>query len=155
MKRVLICGGRSFGLIPRDLRRGSLDYARAATQAAEERQLLAATLDAYRAEHGIACLIHGAASGADGHAAGWASERGVPVAAFPADWGDLSHPEARIKTAGGRRYDANAGPRRNARMLAEGRPDVVISFRGGRGTADMIGRAEAVGVPVIRAGDTN
>jgi hypothetical protein len=35
-------------------------------------------------------------------------------------------------------------------MLDKGRPDLVLAFPGGRGTADMIQRAEAAGVPVQR-----
>ena len=42
-----------------------------------------------------------------------------------------------------------AGPERNARMLAEGRPDLVVAFPGGTGTADMVRRAKAAGVRVV------
>lgn len=42
-----------------------------------------------------------------------------------------------------------AGPIRNQRMLDEGKPDLVIAFPGGRGTADMVRRAKAAGVEVI------
>lgn len=41
-----------------------------------------------------------------------------------------------------------AGPIRNQRMLDEGKPDLVVAFPGGRGTADMVRRAKAAGVPV-------
>lgn len=41
-----------------------------------------------------------------------------------------------------------AGPARNHRMLVEGKPDLVIAFPGGRGTADMVSRARKAGVPV-------
>lgn len=44
-----------------------------------------------------------------------------------------------------------AGPLRNARMLAEGRPDAVIAFPGGKGTADMVRKARAAGLPVVEA----
>jgi len=33
-------------------------------------------------------------------------------------------------------------------MLAEGEPDAVLAFPGGRGTADMVRRAKRAGVPV-------
>lgn len=88
-------------------------------------------LDMARAERGVALVIHGAARGADTLAARWAAARGVPAQAFPADW--ETHGRA-------------AGHIRNARMLREGRPDGVIAFPGGRGTADMIRQAEAAGV---------
>jgi hypothetical protein len=36
-------------------------------------------------------------------------------------------------------------------MLDEFRPDVVLAFPGGRGTADMVHRAIAAGVRVVEA----
>jgi hypothetical protein len=33
-------------------------------------------------------------------------------------------------------------------MLDEGRPDLVLAFPGGRGTADLIARAREAGIPV-------
>jgi len=41
----------------------------------------------------------------------------------------------------------SAGPRRNARMI-EWKPDLVIAFPGGRGTADMVRQAWAAGIVV-------
>lgn len=41
-----------------------------------------------------------------------------------------------------------AGPIRNQRMIDEGRPDHVIAFKGGTGTADMVRRAVKASVPV-------
>lgn len=80
-------------------------------------------------------VIHGGAAGADWCAHLWASS---PVGRtkeieFPADW----------KTHG-----RKAGPIRNQQMLDEGKPDLVIAFPGGRGTADMVNRARKAGVPV-------
>lgn len=82
---------------------------------------------------GIKVIIEGGATGADYCAAHWAAKANVSVQTFPADW----------KTHG-----RAAGPFRNQRMIDEGKPDLVIAFPGGRGTADMIRRAEAAGVPV-------
>ena len=79
-----------------------------------------------------AILIQGGAPGADSLAVKWANTRNVPVITFPPNW-------SRGK---------KAGPERNAFMLAEGRPDLVVAFPGGRGTADMVARAEAAGVLV-------
>lgn len=81
-----------------------------------------------------AIVIHGAAGGADGMAEGWARRHDVPVERFPADW--CQHGKA-------------AGPIRNRQMLAEGKPDVVIAFPGGRGTADMVKQARAAKVITI------
>lgn len=81
-------------------------------------------------------LIEGGASGADGMAYAWADRHGLPVTTFKADW---------------KRYGNRAGPIRNQRMLDEGKPDLVVAFPGGRGTADMVKRARAAGVRVIEA----
>lgn len=81
----------------------------------------------------IAPLIHGAASGADALASEWADVHGVEDEAYPANW-----------KAEGRR----AGPLRNQRMIDEGKPELVVFFPGGRGTLDMIRRANLAGVPI-------
>lgn len=80
-------------------------------------------------------LIHGAARGADTLAAEWAEWIGVPHQAFRADW-------KRLRKA--------AGAIRNQQMLDEGKPDLVVAFPGGVGTADMIRRAERAGIRVVR-----
>lgn len=92
-----------------------------------------AHLDAIHDDRRISCIISGAASGADHLAYNWARDRGVEVREFPADW----------KTHG-----RAAGPIRNRQMLSEGRPDAVVAFSGGRGTADMKKAARAAGIPV-------
>lgn len=84
----------------------------------------------------ITTLIHGGARGADEGAARWGESEHLRVVAFHADW---------------KKHGKAAGPIRNARMIAEGKPDVVIAFPGGRGTADMVRQAEAAGIPVVRA----
>lgn len=68
-------------------------------------------------------IIHGAARGADRLAAQWGADNRAEVIAVPADWD--THKRA-------------AGPIRNSLMLSEFKPDVVIAFPGGAGTADMI-----------------
>jgi hypothetical protein len=100
-----------------------------------DRELLFDTLAALHAATPITALIHGAAKGADRLAGEWGESAGVPVLAFPADW---------------KRYRNAAGPKRNAQMLAEGKPDLVVAFPGGTGTANMIGQATAAGVTVRR-----
>lgn len=83
----------------------------------------------------ITLLIHGAAPGADKLAGDWAAAVGVEQRAFPADW---------------KQHGKAAGPIRNQCMLDEGRPDAVVAFPGGSGTADMVTRAEAAGLKVWR-----
>jgi hypothetical protein len=79
-------------------------------------------------------IIHGAARGADTLADQWAVVNWVKIEEYPADWDKLG---------------GAAGPIRNQRMLDEGKPDVVVAFPGGRGTADMVRRSRAAGVRVI------
>lgn len=81
-----------------------------------------------------AVIIHGDARGADRLAEEWAIRHGVPVKAYPADW---------------ERDGRAAGPIRNQRMLDEGKPDLVVAFPGGAGTADLVRRAKAAGVEVL------
>lgn len=88
-------------------------------------------LDSFHAANPITRIIHGDAIGVDRAAGAWARLRGVECLTWPADWGRLGH---------------RAGPVRNARMLAEGRPDAVLGFPGGVGTAHMLALARAAGV---------
>lgn len=84
-------------------------------------------------ERGIAQLINGAASGADALASEWARANNVRLTEYPVDW-------VREGRAG--------GPRRNQAMLDNEKPDAVVAFSGGRGTADMVRRAKAAGVAI-------
>ena len=81
-------------------------------------------------------IIHGGAMGLDHYASQWAKEHGREVVEYKAEW---------------LRYGRSAGPRRNQRMLDDGKPDCVIAFPGGVGTADMVSRAVKAGVPVFLA----
>ena len=78
-------------------------------------------------------IISGAAPGADSIALDWAVVNWCQFYEFPADWA---------------KYGKAAGPIRNQQMIDEGKPDLVIAFRGGRGTADMIRRARKAGIEV-------
>lgn len=78
-------------------------------------------------------IIHGGARGADALAREWAFMYGCLEDEFTANW---------------KRYGNAAGPIRNQQMLDEGKPDLVVAFPGGRGTADMVKRAQKAGVKV-------
>ena len=97
----------------------------------DEWRTVAHTLDTM--DPTISVLIQGGAPGADRLAEKWANTRGVPVVTYPANW-------SRGK---------KAGPERNDFMLRDSRADLVVAFPGGRGTEDMIRRAEMAGVPVV------
>jgi hypothetical protein len=78
-------------------------------------------------------IVNGAANGADALSSEWARDHNVPRHEFPAQW---------------QLYGKAAGPVRNQRMLLEARPQLVVAFKGGRGTADMIRQAEKCGIKV-------
>lgn len=83
-------------------------------------------------------VIHGGAQGADRLAAEWAAVRNRLQKAYRADWAT---------------YGRAAGYIRNQQMLDDGEPELVVAFPGGRGTADMVRRARAAGVPVREVSD--
>lgn len=93
------------------------------------------TLDAIHAKRRISSVIHGGARGADSMAHFWAGASGIAIDVYHANWD---------------RDGKAAGPIRNQRMLNEGKPDLVVAFPGGPGTADMVRRAEKAGVEVVR-----
>jgi predicted Rossmann-fold nucleotide-binding protein len=80
-------------------------------------------------------VIEGGALGADKLAFDWARLNGRGSVTHEADWAKLG---------------AKAGPIRNAEMLRLSEPDMVLAFPGGRGTADMVRRAEKAGIRVVR-----
>lgn len=86
--------------------------------------------------HTIECIIQGGARGADKLASKVASNLRIPCEEYPAEW---------------EKFGKAAGYQRNARMLAEGKPDYVLAFNLGstitRGTGDMVRRAQRVGIP--------
>ena len=86
---------------------------------------------------GVTKIIHGACRGADYLAGEVATELGLVVVEYPADWNS---------------YGLSAGPRRNQQMLDEGKPDLVLAFTNdfanSKGTKDMVNRAKKQGVTV-------
>lgn len=92
-------------------------------------------MDALNETFGVGIVFHGNARGADALADRWARARGVAVFPVPAEWS---------------KHGKAAGPKRNAAMLGQvGSRGIVVAFPGGRGTADMVGRAKAAGIHVI------
>lgn len=103
---------------------GGRDYA--------DREHVFAVLDWLDSRSPITRLVHGGARGADRLAAEWAHSKLIPVQAYPGDWSQ------------GR----SAGPRRNEQMLADAKPNVVVAFPGGKGTAHMEGLARKAGLEI-------
>jgi SLOG family YspA-like protein len=125
--KVLICGGRDFT---------DWEYFRDKMhELCEERKWWAETEDDpyYRFSIDVE-VIHGGAKGADSLADQWAVLNYLPFYEFKADWD---------------KYGKAAGLIRNQQILDEGKPDVVVAFKGGRGTAHMKRIARAAGVEVI------
>jgi hypothetical protein len=79
-------------------------------------------------------VIVGGASGADYWGESWAYMQRVPFTVFKADW---------------KRHGRAAGPIRNQQMIEDGKPDLVVAFPGGKGTADMVSRARRAGIRVV------
>lgn len=102
--------------------------------------LLKKTLDEIHAKQPITCIIHGGANGADFLAKHWVTAYGgMQEEEYKADWNNNGR---------------SAGPKRNAIMLAMGKPDLVVAFGSeendtrGKGTADMVRKARSAKVTV-------
>lgn len=79
-------------------------------------------------------IIAGAARGADRLAIDWAVINWCQFEEYPAQWN---------------KYGKSAGYKRNQQMLDEGKPDLVVAFEGGKGTAMMVKIAKKAGIEVI------
>lgn len=79
-------------------------------------------------------LIHGGARGADSLAGEWAIMACIEPEVYKADW---------------KCHGKRAGPLRNIQMLKEGKPDIVVAFPGGTGTAHMVDIAKRAGIEVV------
>ena len=89
-------------------------------------------LDDARAVLGITEVVCGGARGGDTIGRLWAEDHGIPVKMFPADWS---------------KHGRAAGPIRNQQMAEYA--DALVALPGGKGTADMIQRAQRRGMKVI------
>lgn len=104
---------------------------RAYANAARVRQILAALSPR------PTLLIHGGQTGADTLAGEAAAGLGIPVEVVAADW---------------ERFGRAAGPLRNAAMISR-KPDLVVAFPGGKGTANAVRCAQLSSVPVFEVTD--
>jgi ribA/ribD-fused uncharacterized protein len=100
----------------------------------DDQSFVFSALDRVHAERPITVLISGNAPGADTLAERWAHETNIPIETFPAEWSV---------------YGKVAGKVRNEEMLVRGKPNEVLAFPGGTGTADMVRRAEKASVPTF------
>jgi predicted Rossmann-fold nucleotide-binding protein len=97
-------------------------------------ELLGRKLDELHAEHEFCDLMQGGAYGADRLAKIWA----------------MGHPEIVLWqiNAEWSKFGLGAGTIRNRRMM-EWKPDLVVVFPGGKGTANMKEQARLAGVEII------
>ena len=123
-RRILVCGGRKY--TNRNLIYKTLN------------ELLSDSADEYGMPFPDTCIIAGGAKGADEIAVDWAVVNWCQFEEYKANW-DL--------------YGKAAGMKRNQEMLLIGKPDLVLAFPGGRGTADMVARARKAGVEVMEIKD--
>src|ERR1700727_625335 len=87
-----------------------------------DHEKVSAVLSALHKANPIQIVIHGGATGADSLAAIWAMTQGIHAASVPALWNV---------------YGNRAGPLRNGAMLLL-KPELLVAFPGGRGTANMV-----------------
>lgn len=117
--RVLICGGRNFK--NKKLFHKIMNEIDPAT----DKQILGDP---------DLVIIHGACStGADKMADEYIVVHCKNFEAYPANWD---------------KYFKAGGPIRNQQMIDEGKPDLVVAFPGGKGTANMIRLAKKANIPV-------
>jgi len=118
--KILVCGGREF----------------------DDFNLLDKTLDEYLwdVNEGWPIWITGGAKGADFLTRVW-----VKMRFTPSKWKDFY----REYKADWKAHGKVAGFIRNQQMLDEEKPNLVIAFPGGKGTANMVKLAREAGVKVV------
>lgn len=151
MIKLLVCGGRDFGKLPMATSvdgttygpdRAHPDFIKRLAEYEFIKETLYKFAEANSAfynpnDNWLPADIHiisGGATGADSVAIDWAVVNWCTFDEYKADWD---------------RYDYKAGPIRNAQMLREGKPTIVMAFPGGNGTADMVAQARMAGVKII------
>jgi hypothetical protein len=143
--RILVCGGRKFGDL-KTVKRGTPLWSIRAAEYQFVHKTLSAMFPTDENDPTTwlppldTVIISGAASGADTAAVDWAAVNWVSFIEFPADW-------KKLKNA--------AGPIRNQQMINKGKPDLVLAFPGGTGTADMVRRARVAGIKVVEVTATD
>lgn len=158
--KILVCGGRNFGRLPEtkppheispgvfcyvdkkhpDFPARKAEYDFIITKLYEISKPYNYPPDEYDNTLPNVTIIHGGATGADTAADEWAVVNWTGLTEFkvtPEEWKHLGRA---------------AGPIRNQRMIDEGKPDLVVAFPGGTGTADMVRRAKRAGIEVIEFG---
>lgn len=111
-------------------------------------QIISNTINKYNIQ--VTEIVSGCAGGVDSLGEQWALENGIKVEPMPAEWDDLTVPNALIKTnKWGKEYNARAGYQRNEAMAVYG--DILISIWDGKskGSKDMIECATKHGLLIL------
>lgn len=134
MTTAIICGGRSYGVVPRFI--DAPNYTTQQQVALDEQHRLAVILREARERLGVTKMVMGDQTGADRWATSWCEGNSMPFKVYAAAWEEE-----------GRR----AGPIRNLRMIKEEvpMPTICIAFPGANGTLDMCKKADAHFIRVI------
>lgn len=127
--KVLVCGGREFGWKTQPNGHKIVNQQELNLLNTKLNVLFAAISEIGRK----LVIIQGEANGADSWAKEWAKKNKIETLDFPADW---------------KKHGKSAGFIRNAEMLKEGKPDLVVAFAGGVGTKMMCELAEKANVTV-------
>ena len=120
--RVLVCGGRNYNNVNKVFE--ILDGIDNGT----------ATIPGDKDGEIITTIISGCAKGADTHGISYAQQHNLRLEKYPANWN---------------KHGRAAGPIRNKQMIDEGKPDLVVAFPGGRGTANMCKQARDNDITVM------
>lgn len=97
--------------------------------------LVAHAIQAWIADNGsVGRVLCGDCRGADAFGRHWAETAGVPVDRYRPDWD---------------KHGKAAGPFRNAAMIRDADGLVVVRFQDSRGSADVLRRAQAKGIPIV------
>ncbi len=95
-------------------------------------------------------IVSGGAKGVDEIAERISKEFGIDLHIFRAKWHDLSQPDARIKKGlRGVDYDANAGFRRNRKIVQHASCVIAFQLNESSGTADSIRLAKEMSKKAI------
>jgi len=121
--KVLVCGGRFF----------------------TDREAVFKQLCKLHKERPISSIIEGGQRTFDGDTGAWIGGADYWARRFA----ENQLIECRTHYADWDAHGKAAGPIRNQHMLDEEKPDLVVAFPGGKGTADMVRKAKAAGVKVI------
>lgn len=94
-------------------------------------------------------VVSGKARGVDTLGEVWANTNNIPIRDFPADWKDLSNPDAIIKENDYGKYDARAGIRRNEQMGNYADALICVIQDNSKGSAHMIEYMQKLGKKVF------